>query len=58
MASSSSIDNVDSPLSVEQSPLNNNNNNVNDNDNNNVHEQHRKLFIGGLSYTTTDETLR
>jgi RNA recognition motif-containing protein len=52
MASSSSIDNVDSPLSVEQSPLNNNNNN------NNLHEQYRKLFIGGLSYSTTDETLR
>ncbi len=51
MASSSSIDKIDSPLSVEKSLLNNNNNN-------NLYEQYRKLFIGGLSYTTTDETLR
>jgi RNA recognition motif-containing protein len=52
MASSLSIDKIDSPLSVEKSSLNNNNNN------NNLYEQYRKLFIGGLSYTTTDETLR
>lgn len=25
---------------------------------NSIDEQHRKLFIGGLSYTTTDEKLK
>ncbi len=49
----SSIDNIDSPLSIsnpcgedEKSSINNHN------------EQSRKLFIGGLSYTTTDDKLK
>jgi len=42
----SSVDNIDSPLSVENLSINN------------LDEQYRKLFIGGLSYTTTDDKLK
>ncbi|CAF1331415.1 unnamed protein product [Adineta ricciae] len=52
---SSSVDNVESPSSIERpsgedekSPTTNNNHD----------EQHRKLFIGGLSYTTADDKLK
>ena len=51
---SSSVDNVESPSSIahpsgedDKSPINNNHD-----------EQHRKLFIGGLSYTTADDKLK
>lgn len=53
MAASSSNDNVDSPLSVE-----NPSGADEKSSSTNLSEQHRKLFIGGLSYTTTDETLK
>ena len=49
----SSNDNVDSPLPVE-----NPSGDDEKSSSNNLHDQHRKLFIGGLSYTTTDETLK
>ena len=52
---SSSVDNVEYPSSIERpsgedekSPKTNNNHD----------EQHRKLFIGGLSYTTADDKLK
>jgi hypothetical protein len=51
---SSSNDNIDSPLSVENPSSKDEKSLLN----NNLHEQYRKLFIGGLSYTTTDETLK
>lgn len=50
---SSSVDKIDSPLSVEN-PSNENETSLI----NNLDEQFRKLFIGGLSYTTTDEKLK
>ena len=52
-ASLLSNENVDSPLSVE-----NPSGNDDKSSSTSLSEQHRKLFIGGLSYTTTDETLR
>ena len=53
MASVSVDNNVESPLLIS---------NPSDEDekssNSHLDEQHRKLFIGGLSYTTTDEKLK
>lgn len=50
---SSSIDNIESPLSVA-----NHSHEDEKSSNNNLDEQNRKLFIGGLSYTTTDDKLK
>lgn len=51
----SSDDTIDSPLSV---PINPSNEDEKPSINNTLDEQFRKLFIGGLSYTTTDEKLK
>jgi hypothetical protein len=50
---SSSVDNIDSPLSVVNPSGENAKILLN-----NLDEQYRKLFIGGLNYTTTDEKLK
>jgi hypothetical protein len=44
-----SVDNIESPLLIT---------NPSGEDNKSSDEQHRKLFIGGLSYTTTDDKLK
>jgi RNA recognition motif-containing protein len=50
---SSSVDNIESPLSVANPSNEEEKISIN-----NLVEQYRKLFIGGLSYTTTDEKLK
>jgi RNA recognition motif-containing protein len=50
---SSSVDNIDSPLSVANPSNEDEKSSIN-----NLDEQYRKLFIGGLSYTTTDDKLK
>jgi RNA recognition motif-containing protein len=50
---SSSVDNIDSPLSVVNPSNEDEKSSIN-----NLDEQYRKLFIGGLSYTTTDDKLK
>ena len=53
MASSSVDNNIDSPLSVVNPSGENVKTSIN-----NLDEQYRKLFIGGLNYTTTDDKLK
>jgi hypothetical protein len=48
-----SVDNIESPLIISNPSGEDEKSSIN-----NADEQHRKLFIGGLSYTTTDEKLK
>ena len=51
--SSSSVDNIESPSTIANPSGEDEKSSIN-----NLDEQYRKLFIGGLSYTTTDDKLK